>query len=82
MIKTLFASLLFLGVISHNGKSTEPLPTHVTESTVYICNSTTAKKYHYKKSCRGLNACNHDIKSVSLSDARDKYSRTLCGWED
>ncbi len=49
---------------------------------VYICNSGTAKKYHYAKRCRGLGACTHSIIQVSLSDAKRKYGRTLCGWED
>lgn len=51
-------------------------------SDVYICASKSSKKYHYKKNCRGLNACNHEIRKVSLSDARKKYGKTLCGWED
>lgn len=53
-----------------------------TETYVYLCNSTSAKKYHYVKSCRGLNACKHEIRKVSLSDAKYVYKRTLCGWED
>ena len=49
---------------------------------VYICDSSSAKKYHYTKTCRGLNACKHDIEKVTLTDAKQKYNRTLCGWED
>ena len=48
---------------------------------VYICDSKTAKKYHYKKDCRGLNACKAEIVKITLSDALDS-KRTLCGWED
>lgn len=51
------------------------------EATVYICNSSGAKKYHYKKHCRGLSNCKAPIKQVSLTDAK-KRGRTLCGWED
>lgn len=50
-------------------------------STVYICNSTTSSKYHYKKECRGLNACKARVKAVEILYAR-KSGRTLCGWED
>lgn len=49
---------------------------------VYICVNKGAKKYHYTKNCRGLNACSHEIRKVSLSDAKGKYNKTLCGWED
>ena len=50
-------------------------------STVYICDSPTAKKYHYSENCRGLNACTHEIKKMNLSEAKVS-GRTLCGWED
>lgn len=56
-------------------------PNSSEESTVYICNSNGAKKYHYKKHCRGLSNCKAPIKRISLTDAR-KRGRTLCGWED
>ncbi len=52
------------------------------ETKVYICNSKSAKKYHYTKSCRGLNACTHGVIQVSLATAKSTYGRTLCGWED
>jgi hypothetical protein len=48
---------------------------------VYICNSTGAKKYHYKKNCRGLSNCKKEVKEISLEAAKDR-GRTLCGWED
>ena len=48
--------------------------------TVYICVST-ATKYHYDKYCRGLSNCTHEIRAVSLTDAKN-VGRTLCGWED
>ncbi len=51
------------------------------KSDVYICVSKTAHKYHYSKSCRGLNNCTHTISQVSLKDAQNK-GYTLCGWED
>lgn len=49
---------------------------------VYICDSSGATKYHYTKSCRGLNACKHQIIKVSLTEAIKKGKKTLCGWED
>ena len=53
-----------------------------TSKEVYICLSEGATKYHYQKDCRGLNRCEHEIISVSLDEAKNKYERTLCGWED
>ena len=51
------------------------------EPNVYICNSTTAKRYHLKENCRGLKACKTDVKKVTLEDAKDR-KRSLCKWED
>jgi len=48
---------------------------------VYICDSKSAKKYHYKKDCRGLNACKAEVVKVTLTDAKES-KKTLCGWED
>jgi hypothetical protein len=48
---------------------------------VYICNSKSSKKYHYKKECRGLNACKQEVVSVKKSQAQD-LGLSLCGWED
>lgn len=50
-------------------------------SEVYICNSKSSKKYHYKKECRGLNACKQEVVSVKKSQAQD-LGLSLCGWED
>lgn len=51
------------------------------QSTVYICLSPGAKKYHYSRSCRGLNNCTHEIKAVSKGTAEER-GLDLCGWED
>lgn len=56
--------------------------TREAETMVYLCNSNTAKKYHYTENCRGLEKCTHSIIQVSLADAKSKYGRSLCGWED
>lgn len=50
-------------------------------SDVYICDSKDAKKYHYSKTCRGLNACKHNIIKKTKSDSQN-LGLTLCGWED
>ncbi|MBB6499096.1 5-bromo-4-chloroindolyl phosphate hydrolysis protein [Pedobacter cryoconitis] len=51
-----------------------------TRGMVYVCNSDTAKKYHYKSNCRGLGNCQYKIIQVSL-DKAEKDGKTLCGWE-
>ncbi|NLN32795.1 MAG: hypothetical protein GX159_04280 [Flavobacteriaceae bacterium] len=51
------------------------------QSSVYLCNSSNAKKYHYTKNCRGLSNCKHQIIKVSVQEAK-KRGKTLCGWED
>jgi hypothetical protein len=48
---------------------------------VYICDSKSAKKYHYKKDCKGLNACKAEVVKITFTDAK-KSKKTLCGWED
>ena len=50
------------------------------ESSVYICDSEYATKYHYKKDCEGLQKCTHEIKELTVTEAKaKKYS--LCGYE-
>ena len=49
-------------------------------TTVYICNSGNAKKYHYTSSCRGLSNCTYKIIKVEIEKAK-KDGKTLCGWE-
>ena len=53
----------------------------LTETNVYICKGKGSKRYHYTKSCRGLNNCSTKVHLVSLSKAKE-MGRTLCGWED
>lgn len=47
---------------------------------VYICDSKTAKKYHYDKNCRGIKSCKFKIVKITLSEAEEK-NKTLCGFE-
>ena len=48
---------------------------------VYVCQSKGATKYHYRETCRGLNACKHTVVKKSIKDAK-AIGLTLCGWED
>jgi hypothetical protein len=50
------------------------------ETYVFICYSSSAKRYHLNKNCRGLSNCNHEIRKVSLKEAGN-LGRTLCGYE-
>jgi len=49
-------------------------------TTVYICSSENATKYHLKSSCRGLSNCQYKIVQTTLEKAT-KDKKTLCGWE-
>ena len=49
-------------------------------TTVYVCNSPGAKKYHNSSDCRGLSNCTYKIVKVDLEKAK-KDGKTLCGWE-
>lgn len=40
-----------------------------TATSVYICDSPNAKKYHFKKDCSGLKRCTHTIKSLTKDEA-------------
>ncbi len=48
--------------------------------TVYVCDSKSATKYHFRSDCRGLNNCKHRIVSMPLEKA--SKTRSLCKWED
>jgi len=77
MTKLIFALLFITQPFSPDAEKVA-----LTSSTiVYVCDSQSSKKYHYKKNCRGLNACSHEIKSTTLTNARS-MKLTLCGWED
>lgn len=54
---------------------------HPPETSVYICGSTGAKKYHFSQNCRGLSSCSHGTVKTSLKQAKG-LGLTLCGWED
>lgn len=49
-------------------------------STVYICESKTAYRYHFSKSCSGLKKCTHTIKQVTKEEA-SRLGYTACKLE-
>jgi 5-bromo-4-chloroindolyl phosphate hydrolysis protein len=49
-------------------------------TTVYVCDSKSATRYHYKSNCRGLRSCSYRIVKIRLEEAK-KQGKTLCGWE-
>lgn len=51
------------------------------DGTVYICDSPNSVSFHYKRDCRGLNNCKHEVKKMSVSEA-EKLGLRLCGYED
>lgn len=69
-MKTLLlaATLILFGSFTHHPK---------TDDTVYVCISPTAKKYHFKKSCPGLQRCSHEIKPMTKAEAT-KSGYTVC----
>jgi len=77
----IFTCFIFLFCTDDSYPKINDLKNEFINENVYICNSTTAKKYHYKENCRGLSSCKKEIKEISLETAKE-LGRTLCGWED
>lgn len=67
--------LLFL-LFSDNNRTHQPADNTI----VYICDSSSAKKYHLREDCRGLRSCQHRVIKLTLEQAK-KRGKTLCGWE-
>lgn len=59
----------------------ENSPVESSSTTVYVCGSGKAKKYHYDAKCRGLGNCQYKIVKIALEKATAE-GKTLCGWED
>lgn len=51
------------------------------ETSVYLCNSSGGKRYHFSENCQGLSNCKHEIIKVSLQETK-KRGKTICGYED
>lgn len=66
----LLSIVFFLGSLEQSEKTT-----------VYICGSEKAPRYHYNSKCRGLNKCDYKILKTTLATAQAK-GKTLCKWED
>ena len=71
----LLLTIAFLGIITSTPNNTSR---HISkETSVYICTGKSAYSYHNNRSCRGLNRCNAEIKSVSLEYAKN-IGRSPC----
>jgi len=70
-----------LVLIFFSFSSFTPEKTFSPQTSVYLCNSTGGKKYHYNKNCRGLSNCKHEIIKVTLEEAK-RRRKTVCGWEN
>lgn len=64
---------LLLTILLFNGVRCAP-------TTVYICDSPYAIRYHLTAKCRGLSNCSHRIISTTVEKAQ-KMNLTLCKWE-
>ncbi len=79
--KIAFIGVLFFflsGFISY--KPSVPAKSQTTY--VYICVTENSYAYHFDYYCRGLKQCKGEKRKVSLSDAKGKYKRKICGYED
>lgn len=70
MKKLIVLPLAFIALSYTTGEPTE----------VYICDSKTASKYHFKEDCTGLEKCIHDIRKVTVAEAKNT-SFTKCALE-
>lgn len=71
----LLLTIALLGIMTSTPNETNR---HIPqEISVYICTGKSAYSYHNNRSCRGLNKCNAEIKSVSLEYAKS-IGRSPC----
>lgn len=78
------AMLLSCSIYSQEEKENEEKNQENTRETtqmIYICNSMSSKRYHYKKDCSGLKNCRDSIVKISLKKAKYSFGRTICGFE-
>ena len=76
-------AILFFSVVLAFSFTQEEPETNITPNTeVWICVSEGAYAYHFKKDCRGLSNCKHEIKKMTLQEAFKLGKKKLCGWED
>jgi len=74
--------IFFTALLAFSFKVEEPRTNVSPNTKVWICVSEGAYAYHYKKDCRGIKNCKHDIKEVTLEEAFKRGKKKLCGWED
>ncbi len=67
-------SVLFLFLLSGS------IACNTASTVVYLCDSTAARRYHYRQDCRGLKNCGYQVREATIDEAREK-GKTLCGWE-
>ena len=48
------------------------------EINVFVCDSKSSIAYHSKKTCRGLQKCNHEIIEVTKEKAITNYKKRAC----
>lgn len=53
----------------------------ISATTVYLCDSKSAKKYHLDAKCRGLSNCSYKIIKTTVDQAK-KQGKTMCKWEE
>jgi hypothetical protein len=71
----LLLTIAFIGILNSPSNDTSR---HIQkEISVYICTGKSAYSYHNNRSCRGLNRCSAEIKSVSLEYAKN-IGRSPC----
>lgn len=73
-MKSLLAIVIFGALCS---STTEASLQKENNTSVYIYTGKSAYSYHNNRSCRGLNKCNAEIKSVSLEYAKS-IGRSPC----
>lgn len=61
-------------------KSKEEVVVEQNISSIYVCISEDSYAFHNNYDCRGLQNCQHEIKKVTLKEARTKYQRNPCGF--
>ncbi|MFT5821249.1 MAG: hypothetical protein ACI8ZM_002501 [Crocinitomix sp.] len=73
-----FLFFFLSGFVYHDS----PVPAKSNTTYVYICVTKNSYAYHYDYYCRGLKQCKGEKRKVTLDEAKGKYERKLCGWED
>lgn len=51
------------------------------DAKVFICDSPSSEVYHVDENCEALKRCKHEVKEITLEEAKD-LERRLCGFED